>query len=70
MRVDLYLRWLFYVELVILAFLSVPFGLAFKRKTLGALEPILSQIQLVLWIICGFVGFIFASLVIPQISTY
>lgn len=61
MQVDLYLRWLLYLELFALFIVFVPFLAKLKRSILLSISPLFSKIQLIFWIFWSFVGFIFVT---------
>mmetsp|Transcript_59027 Transcript_59027/g.93940 ORF Transcript_59027/g.93940 Transcript_59027/m.93940 type:complete len:231 (-) Transcript_59027:74-766(-) len=63
MQVDLYLRWLLYVELFVLFIVFVPVLSNVKRSVLLSLAPLFSKMQLVFWIFTSFIAFIFVTTV-------
>ena len=63
MQVDIYLRWLLYLELTALFIVFVPFLSNIKRSLLLSIAPIFGKIQLVFWIFWSFVAFIFITTV-------
>eukprot|EP01083_Nonionella_stella_P258835 884222_1 len=61
MQVDLYLRWLLYLELFALFIVFVPYGQNIKRSLLLSISPLFSKIKLAFLIFWSLILFIFGT---------